>query len=182
QPPATRGYTPSVFAALPVMLERAGCIGKGSVTGFYTTLVEGDDMTEPVADAVRGILDGHIALSRTLAQKGHFPAIDVLDSVSRVASEVSTPERLDDMVTLRRLLGAFTEVEELVQIGAYAQGSNPVADAAIALKPHLDRLVMQRTGDVSPMEQTLQSVAQIASQARAMTAQQGRIGGLGGAG
>ncbi|GAB4553668.1 MAG: FliI/YscN family ATPase [Phycisphaerales bacterium] len=170
EPPATRGYTPSVFAALPVLLERAGAMGTGSVTGFYTTLVEGDDMTEPVADAVRGILDGHIALSRELAQRGHFPAIDVLDSVSRVATEVTSRERYEHMMTLRRLLGAYTEVEELVQIGAYAHGSNPAADAAIRLKPQLDRLVQQSSDESSPMEQTLETVAMLASQARALSA------------
>ncbi len=171
EPPATRGYTPSVFAALPVLLERAGATERGSVTGFYTTLVEGDDMTEPISDAVRGILDGHISLSRSLAQSGHFPAIDILDSVSRVAPDVSTAQRYEDAMMLRRMLGAYAEVEELVQIGAYAQGSNPLADAAIRLKPQLDELVQQRSSESVPMEVTLEMVATLASQGRALSAQ-----------
>ncbi len=173
EPPATRGYTPSVFAALPVMLERAGAVsGKpgergGSITGFYATLVEGDDMTEPVADAVRGILDGHIILSRAVAQKGHYPAIDVLDSVSRVADDIA-PQTAEARRTLRRLLGAHREVEELLQIGAYAPGSDPVTDAAIQLKPSIDALLQQATDDPTPLEQTTEVLRSLAGQAEAL--------------
>lgn len=172
EPPATRGYTPSVFGALPVLLERAGNLHVGSVTGFYTTLVEGDDMTEPIADAVRGILDGHVALSRKLAQSGHFPSIDVLDSVSRVQNEVMDPQRLEDAMTLRRLLSAYTEVEELVQIGAYAHGSNPHADAAIKLKPQIDALLLQSPTETTDIAQTMEALGGLANQARTMLAQQ----------
>lgn len=153
EPPATRGYTPSVFAALPQMLERAGAVEArdgspaGSITGFYTILVEGDDMTEPVADAVRGILDGHVILSRSLAQRAHFPAIDVLDSVSRVASDICAPEHTSARHALLRLLAAYRDVEDLLMIGAYAPGSSPVTDAAVQLKPKIDALLQQRTSD-----------------------------------
>ena len=121
EPPATKGYTPSVFAALALLLERAGALGNGTITGLYTILVEGDDMTEPIADAARGILDGHLILSRRLAHRGHYPAIDVLDSVSRVADDVSDAELISARRTLARLLALYTDVEDLVQIGAYAR-------------------------------------------------------------
>ena len=154
EPPATRGYTPSVFAALPVLLERAGTaepkrLGEraGSITAFYTVLVEGDDLTEPITDAVRGILDGHIILSRTLAQQGHFPAIDVLDSVSRLADSVAAKDHIEHRRELVRLIAAYRQVEELVQIGAYSAGSNPRADKAIALKARMDALLAQKVDE-----------------------------------
>ena len=170
EPPATRGYTPSVFAALPVLLERAGAVdGTGSITAFYTVLVEGDDMTEPVADAVRGILDGHIMLSRHLAQRAHYPAIDVLDSVSRLAEEIATEEHKGARREAQRLLAAYKDIEELLQIGAYTHGSNPEADRAIALKPHLDALLNQTVDESAPFDQTIKtlvSIAQTPHQAR----------------
>jgi len=150
EPPATRGYTPSVFAMLPQVLERAGSVeaeagrASGSITGFYTVLVEGDDMTEPVADAVRGILDGHLILSRRLANRGYYPAIDPLDSVSRLATAVMTPEHQAARRHVLRLLAAHRDVEELVQIGAYAAGSSPSADAAIRLMPRMEQLLCQQ--------------------------------------
>ena len=148
EPPATRGYTPSVFAQLPRLLERAGAIeGAGSITGIYTVLVEGDDMTEPVADAARGVLDGHIVLSRRLAARGHFPAVDVLDSVSRVADEVSESTQIEARRFLRRLLAAYAESEELIGIGAYAPGSNPDCDTAIRLREEIDRVLRQESGE-----------------------------------
>ena len=154
EPPATKGYTPSVFSALPLLLERAGAIetdnegrGGGSITGFYTILVEGDDMTEPVADAVRGILDGHVILSRALARKGHFPAVDVLDSVSRLADEVSTPEHIELRRETQRLVAAFREVEELVQIGAYAQGADELTDRAIRVRTLIDDVLRQKSSE-----------------------------------
>lgn len=168
EPPATRGYTPSVFAQLPILLERAGNTGTGSITGFYTTLVEGDDMTEPIADAVRGILDGHIALSRSLAQRAHYPAIDALDSVSRVARDVCAQAHTEDAQEVRRLMGAYAEVDELVQIGAYATGSNPLADRAIALKPTIDQVLQQSSGDATAFEETVNALGAIANQSRAM--------------
>ena len=175
EPPATRGYTPSVFAMLPRVLERAGVVvdehnrPSGSITGFYTTLVEGDDMTEPVADAVRGILDGHVVLTRKLAQSGHYPAIDVLDSVSRVADDISTPQHAEDRRTVRRLIAAKRDVEELIQIGAYARGSDPKVDTALALDQHINALLTQSTDDATPITDTVQALNTIATQANAMT-------------
>ncbi|MFP4145477.1 MAG: FliI/YscN family ATPase [Phycisphaeraceae bacterium] len=148
EPPATRGYPPSVFATLPTLLERSGRTRRGSITGFYTVLVEGDDMDEPVADACRGILDGHIVLSRKLAEKGHYPAVDVLRSISRVAEEVTAPEHRAVCREVVRLLASYDEVEELLNIGAYAPGSNPEFDLAIECKPAIDQLLQQGRGEV----------------------------------
>jgi len=170
EPPATRGYTPSVFAALPVLLERAGAVRAdegilaGSITGLYTTLVEGDDMTEPVADAVRGILDGHVILSRSLAQKGHFPAIDVMDSISRVAGEVCTPEHIAARQVVGRALAAYQNVEELLQIGAYTPGANPLTDAAVAMKSKIDEVLTQPTGSVVEFEESVGLLQQLAQE------------------
>jgi len=170
EPPATRGYTPSVFAALPVLLERAGAVRgengdqHGSITGLYTTLVEGDDMTEPVADAVRGILDGHVILSRSLAQKGYFPAIDVLDSVSRVANEICGEEHLAARQRVSSALAAYRDVEELLQIGAYTPGSNPLTDAAVALKPKIDEVLTQETGRVSDFGESVSALCRVAKE------------------
>jgi flagellum-specific ATP synthase len=147
EPPASKGYTPSVFATMARLLERAGAVspalGGGSITGLYTVLVEGDDMTEPVADAARGILDGHIILSRSLAQKGHYPAIDVLDSVSRVADDVTDATHRAARRQLVRLLALYREVEDLVQIGAYAKGANAETDLAIAYNGRINDLLRQ---------------------------------------
>jgi flagellum-specific ATP synthase len=169
EPPATKGYTPSVFAELGLLLERAGAIeGRdggergGSITGLYTILVEGDDMTEPVSDAARGILDGHVILSRRLAQKGHFPAIDVLDSVSRVAGEVADREHLAARQQVLRLLAQYRDVEELVQIGAYARGSNPEADVAIEHARGMNELLTQRTDERPAWEGARQALVKLA--------------------
>lgn len=145
EPPATRGYTPSVFANLALMLERAGgCADTGgSVTGLYTILVEGDDMTEPVSDAARGILDGHLTLSRRLAHRSHYPAIDVLDSISRVADIVSDKAHRSARQTLMRLEARYREIEDLVQIGAYARGSSVEADVAIETHALIESLLRQ---------------------------------------
>ncbi|MHC4446440.1 MAG: FliI/YscN family ATPase [Planctomycetota bacterium] len=142
--PATKGYTPSVFAILPKLLERAGAVeGGGSVTGLYSVLVEGDDLTEPISDASRGILDGHLILSRRLASRGHFPAIDVPDSISRVADVVCDPHHIAARRQILKLLAAYAEAEELINIGAYARGSNPDCDVAIAMKPAIDQFLQQ---------------------------------------
>ena len=134
EPPSTRGYTPSVFSILPRLLERAGtCEGEGSITGLYTVLVEGDDMNEPVADAVRGILDGHVVLSRRLAGRGHYPAIDVLQSISRVMSDIVDPDVLKWASEVREVLASYQEVEDLITIGAYKPGQNPRVDKAVKL-------------------------------------------------
>ncbi|GAA3871595.1 flagellar protein export ATPase FliI [Saccharothrix violaceirubra] len=154
EPPATRGYPPSVFALMPRLLERAGPASKGSITGLYTVLVEGDDHNEPIADTARSILDGHIVLTRALATAAHFPSVDVLESVSRVAGAVTTPEQRADLSMLRRLLAAHRDVRELVEIGAYAAGSNPDADRALALWPRLMEFLRQDMDDRVPSAQS----------------------------
>lgn len=133
EPPATRGYTPSVFAMLPKLLERAGTSANGSITGIYTVLVDGDDMNEPIADAVRSILDGHIVLSRSIAAQNHYPAIDVLNSVSRVMLEIVSKEHYQAAQKLRSILAVYKEAEDLINIGAYVAGSNPGIDKAITM-------------------------------------------------
>ena len=160
--PATKGFTPSVFSMLPRLLERAGCMaGGGSITGFYTVLVEGDDMTEPIADAAKGILDGHIVLSRKLAERAHFPAIDILASISRVADQISDQNHLKARRHMSRLLSAYKEAEELIQIGAYARGSNPEVDAAIALKPALEKFLRQGSHERCELPFTLRGLIEL---------------------
>ncbi|TVX97732.1 flagellar protein export ATPase FliI [Cohnella terricola] len=147
EPPATRGYTPSVFAALPKLLERAGTGPSGSITAFYTVLVDGDDMNEPIADAVRGILDGHIVLHRNLANKGHFPAIDVLSSVSRVMKDIVSEEQRGAAEQLKRLLAVYRDSEDLINIGAYQHGSNAEIDKAIKFYELIRAFTQQRTDE-----------------------------------
>jgi flagellum-specific ATP synthase len=148
EPPATRGYPPSVFSLLPTLLERAGRTTKGSITGIYSVLVEGDDMTGPVADAVKGILDGHVTLSRDMAQRGHYPAIDVLESVSRVIDDVTPADQQAARKLIIRLLAAYKQVEDLLNIGAYAFGSNGDFDLAIQCKTEIDQLLQQGRHEV----------------------------------
>ena len=148
EPPATKGYPPSVFSMLPSLLERSGRTSTGSITGLYSVLVEGDDMAEPIADACRGILDGHLQLDRKLAEQGHFPAIDVPGSISRVADDVTPPEHQAARRQVVKLIAAYRQVEDLVNIGAYAAGSNPDFDLAITAKPAIDRLLQQGRGEV----------------------------------
>jgi flagellum-specific ATP synthase len=143
EPPATRGYTPSVFALLPRLLERAGTSPQGSITGLYTVLVDGDDMNEPIADAVRSILDGHIVLTRSLAHAGHYPAIDLLQSVSRLTGEIVAPEIAAAGQRLRGALAALREKEDLISIGAYHSGSDPLLDAALEHRPRIDAFLRQ---------------------------------------
>ncbi len=150
EPPTTRGYPPSVFAMLPRLLERAGASASGSITGLYTVLVEGDDHNEPIADSARSVLDGHITLDRKLANSGHFPSIDVLSSVSRVAGAVTTPEQQALMRAARKLIDARRDVKELVEIGAYVQGTNPDADVALHLWPHIAGFLQQDLHEVCP--------------------------------
>ena len=165
EPPATKGYPPSVFAMLPVLLERAGTVaGKGSITGFYAVLVEGDDMTEPVSDAARGILDGHITLSRRLANRGHYPAVDVLDSVSRVADAICPPTQNQARRQLAKLLALYAEVEDLVNIGAYVRGANPEFDVAIDFKPRIDRLLQQNPKDPTEFRETVKTMLNLAAE------------------
>ena len=146
EPPATRGYTPSVFALLPRLLERAGTSANGSITGLYTVLVDGDDMNEPIADAVRSILDGHIVLSRRLATAGHFPSIDLLESISRVEPAITTPEQRELTREVRRLMAAYRDAKDLIEIGAYSPGANPVVDQAVLLKDRIDEFLRQDVG------------------------------------
>ncbi len=153
EPPATRGYPPSVFALLPRLLERAGTSAAGSITGIYTVLVEGDDLQDPIGDTARSILDGHVVLSRRLATSGHFPSVDVLESISRLTGAVTTPEQQNAAVDLRRLLAAHRNVRELVEIGAYVPGADPDADRALALLPHIDAFLRQ------PMHEPAATVA-----------------------
>ncbi|HEX2903040.1 MAG TPA: FliI/YscN family ATPase [Jatrophihabitans sp.] len=161
EPPASRGYPPSVFALMPRILERAGGGETGSITGLYTVLVEGEDHNEPVADTARSILDGHIVLDRRLATAGHFPSIDVLESVSRVANAVTTDEQQQLVRQARRLLAARRDVKELVEIGAYVSGSNPTADRALALWPQLESFLQQDMNDQSSTLDTWSGLAGI---------------------
>src|SRR6201995_3172590 len=153
EPPATRGYTPSVFALLPQLLERAGTSTRGSITGLYTVLVDGDDMNEPIADAVRSILDGHVVLTRSLAHTGHYPAIDVLQSVSRLIGEIVTPEVREAGTRLRAALAAYREKEDLISIGAYQPGTHPVRDDAIGLPPAIQPFLKQRVAEPSIVDE-----------------------------
>jgi flagellum-specific ATP synthase len=150
--PASRGYPPSVLSALPRLLERAGAGPHGSITAFYTVLVEGDDMNDPVADAVRGILDGHIVLTRALAQRGHFPSIDVLASVSRVMNAVTTPEQQGLARQLREQLASYDESRDLIEVGAYVAGSNPRTDLAIARREHVLAFLRQDSHETVPFD------------------------------
>lgn len=176
EPPATKGYTPSVFAALPGLLERCGRTQTGSITGFYTILVEGDDLTEPVSDAARGILDGHVVLDRELGNKGHWPAIDVLRSVSRVAPDVTAEDHAEARQQVNRLMHAFAEVEDLVNIGAYASGSNPDFDLAIECKPAIDELLRQRPSETTSFEQSVERLMQTVATVRQYAARTRRAG------
>jgi len=156
EPPAARGYTPSVFVLMPRLLERAGTNARGSITAFYTVLVDGDDLNDPIADTARAILDGHIVLSRTLTQQGHYPPIDVLASLSRVMPNIVVPEHLRAANQLRRLLAAYREAEDLIAIGAYQRGANPVVDAAMERIGAIRAFLRQAREESSPFEETLQ--------------------------
>lgn len=158
EPPATRGYPPSVFAMLPKILERSGTSDKGTITALYTVLVEGDDENEPIADTVRGILDGHIWLSRDLAARGHYPAIEVGRSVSRVMSQVTSPEQRTAATRLRETLAVYKDAEDLINIGSYAEGNNPRIDAAMRLIEPVRAFLRQGVHEQSNMETTIQAL------------------------
>jgi len=158
EPPTTKGYTPSVFALLPRLLERAGNDKYGSISGLYTVLVEGDDLDEPVSDAARAILDGHIVLSRKIAQKGHYPAVDVLESVSRLRTEIVNHDDLKISDNLLELLASYHEAEDLISIGAYKGGSNPKVDEAIRLKSGTDAFLRQDMREQSTYSETLDNL------------------------
>ncbi len=173
EPPATKGYTPSAFALLPQLLERAGQTPEGSITGFYTVLVEADDINDPVGDAVRGILDGHVWLARSLANRGHYPAISVPESISRVMSDVVSEEHLAASRTVLRALATWNEIEDLVNIGAYAPGSNPAFDTVIQTRPavlaFLQQKIAERVTFGEAREQLLAVARQIDDTARRLT-------------
>jgi flagellum-specific ATP synthase len=156
EPPTTKGYTPSVFAMLPKLLERAGNARKGSITGLYTVLVEGDDMTEPVADAVRSILDGHIVLSRRLASAGHYPAVDVLESVSRVMPAITTERHRQAAHRLVDMMATYREAEDLINIGAYVRGSNPRIDEALRNWEKIRGFLRQLSHEHADFEQSIE--------------------------
>lgn len=161
EPPVTRGYTPSVFAVLPKLLERAGNSEKGSITALYTVLVDGDDLNEPITDAVRGILDGHIFLSRKLAGKGHYPAIDILDSISRVMPNIVNDRHLEAARIFREYLSIYKEAEDLINIGAYAKGSNKKIDIAIEKIDLFNQLLMQGVDERVSFEDTQRTLENI---------------------
>jgi flagellum-specific ATP synthase len=163
EPPATRGYPPSAFAIIPRLLERAGPgIGKGSITAFYTTLLEGDDLGDPIADCVRATSDGHIVLSRSLADRGHYPAVDVLASVSRVMPEVVDSDHRACAMTIRKLIADYREVEELVSLGAYQRGSTPRYDRALAAYPAIEKFLKQQVEEPMDMEASIEAMRQLA--------------------
>ncbi len=160
EPPATKGYPPSVFAALPRLLERAGTgSGRGVITALYTVLVEGDDLSDPIADAVRSILDGHVVLSRSLAERGHFPAIDVLQSISRLAPMLCAEPQMRSASAVRSLLASHREALDLIQVGAYAAGSDPRVDAAVRALPDIEAFLRQDMNEIAPWPETLGRLA-----------------------
>lgn len=161
EPPATRGYPPSVFAKLPRLLERTGTNDKGTITALYTVLVEGDDFNEPVSDTVRGILDGHIDLSRELASRNHYPAIDVLSSVSRVMDDIVNEGHIEAAGELKKMLANYRESEDLINIGAYEEGSNPAVDRAIAHIDGINDFLQQGITEKSNFAQTVQQLKKV---------------------
>lgn len=156
EPPTTKGYTPSVFSILPKLLERTGTNEAGSITAFYTVLVDGDDMNEPIADAVRGILDGHFVMDRKLAERGQFPAINVQKSVSRVMNMVATPEQKQIAQELRRLMAVYEDNRELINIGAYKRGTNQEIDRAISYYSKIQEFLRQDVYETNTLNETIQ--------------------------
>jgi flagellum-specific ATP synthase len=154
EPPASKGYTPSVFAVLPRLLERAGTSDKGTITGFFTVLVEGDDFNEPICDAARSILDGHIILSRSLAARNHYPAIDVLSSVSRIMPSVTSSDHRQMASAIRKHMATYEKARDLINIGAYVNGSDVEIDAALQVMPAIESFLQQENSDVTPFDVT----------------------------
>ncbi|MBI2996112.1 MAG: FliI/YscN family ATPase [Candidatus Melainabacteria bacterium] len=166
EPPTMKGYTPSVFAMLPKILERSGRSKAGAITAIYTVLVEGDDFNEPIADAVRGILDGHIILSRTIAARNHYPSIDILNSVSRLFPELANKEHQEASAFIRNMMATYNSAEDLVAIGAYEKGSDPRIDKAILLKPVIDSFLQQGIYETSGFEETIKLLIDIYQQGK----------------
>ncbi|NLB29827.1 MAG: FliI/YscN family ATPase, partial [Clostridiales bacterium] len=162
EPPVSRGYPPSVYTMLPKLLERSGSSDKGSITALYTVLVEGDDMNEPIADTVRGILDGHIVLARALANSNHYPPVDILASVSRVMPEIVTPEHYETMGFIKSMLATYRDSEDLINIGAYKRGANPMIDRSIDLNPAITSFLRQDMLEHSTFDETFETMARIA--------------------
>ena len=163
EPPATRGYTPSVFAMMPKLMERAGTNEFGTMTGLYTVLVEGDDFNEPISDTARSILDGHIVLSRALAHKNHYPAVDVLQSLSRVMGDVTTKEHRNAAGILRNLMAVHARNEDLINIGAYVSGTDPVCDKAISMMGDINKFLIQSTNEKTEYDKTVEELLALAS-------------------
>ncbi len=174
EPPTTRGYPPSVFALLPKLVERAGRSRNGSITGFYSVLVEGDDSNEPIADTVRGLLDGHTWLSRSIASRGHYPAIDILESISRLMPEITSPEHRQAAAAVRECMATYRDNEDLISIGAYRAGTNPKIDIAIAMRDEIDQFLRQQTDDASSFESAQQALLMLGQ--RLLTVNQQAMG------
>ena len=164
EPPATRGYTPSVFSTLPKLLERCGTSESGTITGFFTILVDGDDLDEPVSDAVRGILDGHIVLSRRLAEQNHYPAIDILASISRLSSKITSGEEQKAAGKIKKLISAYRENEDLINVGAYAKGSNKIVDEAVDKKDDIDDYLTQAVDEKAGIRETTDRLFELAGE------------------
>ena len=158
EPPSMKGYPPSIFSWLQKVLERAGNSPKGSITALYTVLMEGDDISDPIVDTVRGIVDGHIFLSRKVAESNHYPAIDVLGSISRLMSAIATPEHKEAASKMRKILAMYRENKDLIDVGMYQPGSNPKLDTAIEMMPQVNAFLQQRTSDSVSMETTIQTL------------------------
>ncbi|MFQ5413627.1 MAG: FliI/YscN family ATPase, partial [Phycisphaerae bacterium] len=164
EPPTTKGYPPSVFSLLPQLIERSGRTEAGSITGLYTVLVEGDDITEPVSDAMRGTLDGHVWLARDLANRGHYPAVSVLESISRVMTDVVDDEHIAAARTVRRVLAVWNDIEDLVNVGAYAAGTNVEYDVAVRMKPAIDGFLQQGMQERSDPDDTRAGLMRLAGE------------------
>ncbi len=163
EPPTAKGYPPSVFSLLPKLLERSGRTARGSITGLYTVLVEGDDISEPISDAIRGTLDGHVWLARDLANRGHYPAVSVTESISRVMSDVVTAEHVQAAAAIRRVLAVWGDIEDLVNLGAYVAGTSVEFDVAVKMKPPIDEFLQQAIHDQAPWEDTCTRLLALAS-------------------
>ncbi len=165
EPPTAKGYPPSVFSLLPKLLERSGRAEVGSITGLYTVLVEGDDINEPVSDAIRGILDGHVWLSRDLANRGHYPAVSVIESISRVMNDVAGSAHKQAAATIRRVLAVWEDIEDLVNVGAYAPGANVEFDVAVKMKPAIDEFLRQPVAEPADFDASVEQLIVLATEA-----------------
>ena len=170
EPPTTRGYPPSMFSLMPRLLERAGQARTGSITAYYSVLVEGDDENEPVADTIRGLLDGHVWLSRKIAARGHFPAVDILQSISRLMNDITTPQHLAAAQTIRRVLAAYSEHEDVLSIGAYRRGSNRAVDAAVEMREAIEELFRQGIDRAMPRDEVVAQLLKLAAQCQSKLA------------